>query len=211
MQVGFLPLGLVLGLLLGTVMDPNARADSYWDDFPPPSYFYGGMRGLGGNSGRNQIISLDLDPQNILNSSFRIAARENRFSDVQRFLVQGAEVNSKSGNGETALMFTSRNCSPKAVSLLLNQGAEVNARDFEGRTALMYAAMGSCVSAVELLLKVPGIDLDVIDEARKSAMDYAGDYALLEVGGPAEKIMQLIRMKKKKQSMARTHSSSKSS
>ena len=183
----------ILGFLCVWVVSVTARAESpYWDDYG--SYSYGSSRKSSGGG----VISLDLDPQNNLNSSFRIAARENRFADLQRLLAEGAEVNSRSDGGLTALMYASRNCSVKGVGLLLQHGAEINARDFNGRTALIFAAMDSCEKAAEILLKSQGIDLDASDGAGKTALDYASDSSVPEVGGPSEKIMQLIRSAKRK-------------
>ncbi len=143
-------------------------------------------------------ISLELDPQNILNGSLRIASREGRTHELQTLLKSGADSNSTSDSGETALMLASRNCYPKAVEILLQHNADVNAKDTDGRTALIFAASDSCAKVVELLVKKNNIDLNAKDHIQKSALDYAKDNSILEVGGPSERIINLIQAAKKK-------------
>jgi len=185
----------MIGFVLGVAswMGSTAVADtSLWEGFPSQS-FYPRHR-----SSPQRMISLELDPENILNSSFRIAAREDRLSDVKRFIMQGADIDTRSESGETALMYASRNCSPEMVRLLLRRKAEVNLRDFQGRTALIYAAMESCERVVELLLKKPTLQVDAKDRAKKTASDYAEDNSMLEVDGPSERIISLIRTAKER-------------
>jgi ankyrin repeat protein len=141
----------------------------------------------------NRVISIDFDSQNQLNTSFRIAVRENRLDNAQHFLFQGAEVDSRSPEGETALMYASRNCSYKAVNLLLENKADINLRDEAGRTALIYAARESCVKVVRLLLKSSVIEANVKDNMRKTALDYAYKTSLLEVDGLAEAIIKILQ------------------
>ena len=158
-----------------------------FSDYYPPSWGSGGGRSSG-----SLVISLDLDPQNIINSSFRIAVRESRLKDAQKFLARGAELDSRSGSGETALMYAARNCSEKMVDFLLNQGANVNAVDEEGRTPLIFAARESCSNVVAALVRARGIKLEMRDQTKKTALEYAQETDLLEVGGRSEQIIYLI-------------------
>lgn len=181
----------------------NAKAGlSEWDS-SGWSTSYSDYPSFSGRREGSSVISIDLDPQNILNSSLRIAARENRYNDVNRFLAQGADINSPSDSGETAMMYASRNCTPKLVDFLIRQGANVNAADDEGRTSLMLAAQGSCKDVASLLLKTPGIRFDVRDHANKTALDYASENTLLEVGGPSQRVIQLISSARFKMHLAR--------
>jgi len=162
-------------LLLAT----TARADYY------PGYYWG-------RPSAPPIISLTLDPQESLNSAFRIAAREERKEDLIRFLDQRAEVNSRSDEGETALMYASRNCSEDVVKVLISRKADVNAEDSEGRTALIYAAQDSCAPVIEILLRSAVIRVGHRDKAGKSAKDYAEENAALDVDGPAIEAVRLL-------------------
>ncbi|CDK31054.1 ankyrin repeat domain-containing protein [Candidatus Babela massiliensis] len=56
------------------------------------------------------------------------------------FISRGLNVNAKTNNGNTTLMFASRNDDLDSVKFLIESGAEVNAKNNEGRTALMFAS-----------------------------------------------------------------------
>jgi ankyrin repeat protein len=163
----------------------NARADYPWG-YSPPMYY----------SRRSQttpIISLDLDPKDEMNSSFRIAVREDRLDSLEKLIKAGADLNSQSDRQETALMYACRNCSPKVVEFLLHHGADVNLRDEKGRTALMFATRGSCVEVVKLLLAFRLTRVNLQDNRGRLAMDYAKDASILEVDGPSIKIIHLLQ------------------
>lgn len=170
-------------------------ADYPYYDYSSPHYYggYSGYSGGYGSSSQNSIISLDMNPQDLLNSSFRIAAREERIDDMEKLLQQGANVDSPSEDGQTALLYGARRCSPVVVDFLLKHNANVNAKDAKGRNALIVSARGSCVRVVELLLKKRGLQVDIQDCGRKTALDYALDNSVLEVGGPSQEIVSMIK------------------
>jgi ankyrin repeat protein len=138
------------------------------------------------------VVSLSLDPQDILNSAFRIAAREERLDDMKRLLAQKADINACSDEGETALMYASRNCSTPIVKALLTNDADVNLQDREGRTALIYAAQDSCAPVIQILLMDPKTRLRQKDNFGKAAIDYARENASLDVAGPPIAAIQLL-------------------
>lgn len=168
------------------------------------SYGGGGYGGYGGGYGgsRAPIISLELNAQESLNSSLRVAAREGKLKDLQRMVANGGEINSQSDAGVTALIYASRNCSAKVVEYLLSlrtqdsghqRMVKVNIKDRKGRTALMVAAGSSCPNVVRLLLDVPEIDVNVKDANGLKIRDYALYASNLEVGGPSSETYSLIR------------------
>jgi ankyrin repeat protein len=190
---------LFIGLGFFALLDLYSSAwasgwNTSFSDYYPPSWAGSGR----GSSSSSLVISLDLDPQNIINSSFRVAVREGRLKDAQKFLERGAEIDSRSGSGGTALMYASRNCSKKMVGFLLQQGANVNAVDEEGRTPLIFAARESCSNVVASLVRARGIKLEMRDQTKKTALEYAQESDLLEVGGRSEQIIDLILNAKKR-------------
>jgi ankyrin repeat protein len=139
------------------------------------------------------IISLNADPQSNLNTALRVAAREERLSDVEHFLELGAKINSQDEEGKTALMFAARDCSVKVTELLVEHHAKLNVKDKQGRTALMYAADSGCVDVVEELLSQHAVRIWSKDEMHRTAFDYAKSGATLEVDGPYSRIMELFQ------------------
>ena len=65
----------------------------------------------------------------------------------------GAEVNAKTKDGQTALMYASIKGDPKVVEMLLAKGAEVNVKDNIGKTALILANRMNHPGVRELLIR----------------------------------------------------------
>lgn len=168
--------------------EPQALADFYSSGYFNSGYY----SNYGGRSRSQPILSLSLDPKEILNSGLRIAAREEREEDVLRFLRQKADINSRSDVGETALMYAARNCSTDIVKILLSHGADVNIEDREGRTALIYAAQDSCAPVIEKLLRRTKASINHRDKSGRSAIDYAREGASLDVDGPSLDAVRLL-------------------
>jgi ankyrin repeat protein len=172
---------------------PQALASygSYYPSYPA----YQNYSSYSRRQERSPLISMDLDPKHLLDASFRLAAREERLEDMFRMIKEGADVNSTSDEGQTALMYTSRNCSIQISRELLQLDANVNLTDKEGDSALIYATIESCVPVVKLLLMNPALDLFVRDHEGRTALDYASDAAVIEVGGPANIILSEVPRK----------------
>jgi ankyrin repeat protein len=166
----------------------GSYSGSYYSSPSANSYSY-----RGSSQGSPAVISLELNAQASLNSSLRVAAREERLKDLQRFVAQGGEINSQSETGTSALMYAARNCSLKEVRYLIDAKANVNLKDSRGRTALIYAASNSCVPVVKALLEVPEVEIKAKDHEGKLATDYARSAISLEVGGPASETISAIR------------------
>ena len=73
---------------------------------------------------------------------------------VDRLLKAGADAKALGPNGESMVMFASRNGNPDVIRLLVEAGANVNAREpVRGTTALMWAVEQRHPEAVAALLK----------------------------------------------------------
>jgi ankyrin repeat protein len=85
----------------------------------------------------------------------------------------GAEIDSRDGNGRTALLYASSGPFEETVTLLLTRGAEVNAQgSLEGFTALMTAAAEGQVEVVRRLLD-HGADRSIEDTDGDTALTFA--------------------------------------
>jgi ankyrin repeat protein len=69
-----------------------------------------------------------------------IAIRNGEYSQVQKLLRAGADVNTADIDGTTALMHSVIESDVKMMTLLIERGANVNAKNALDSTALMYAA-----------------------------------------------------------------------
>jgi ankyrin repeat protein len=195
-------------LVFAALVSTTAHADNYYPNYSNSNYtnytnysgsgnyqnYYSGSsyNSYRGSNSAGPIFSLELDPQKSLNESMRVAAREERIQDVTDFITRGADVNSTSETGETALMYASRSCNAEVVHTLLRHRARINQRDANGRTALMYAVSETCLPVVRLLLEIHGTDVRAHDEQKMTALDYAQAEAVTDVDGPAVAIVKLL-------------------
>lgn len=167
-------------------------AYGYYDSGYSHYYPYGSQR-------PTPIISIDLDPQHLIDASFRVAAREDRLNYMLALVKKGANVNSVSDNGRSALMFAARNCSVPIARALIHLNANVNLKDREGDPALVYATLESCLPVVKMLLRRPELEIDERDKSGKTVFDYATDCASLDVDGQAARILELLKRREKMQ------------
>lgn len=80
------------------------------------------------------------------------AAKVGDLEQVQRLIVQGADVNGKAIRDETPLIIASLAGNGEIVNYLLQRGADINARNASGLTALHAAAYGGHTDIVVLLV-----------------------------------------------------------
>ena len=110
---------------------------------------------------------------------FLEAAEKGRISLMLEFLKQGADVNDKDDDGQTALHKAVAGGHRSAVIALLAHGADMGERDAKGRTPLFVAAESGHKELVLLLISPDSVK-DMAGEALKSV----GGDALKAVGLP---------------------------
>ena len=88
-----------------------------------------------------------------VNEDLLEAAKRGDVPAVQRFIADGADVNTKDDNGLTALIAASFNGHKEVVQTLLDQGADVNAKMNDGATASMFAIKNGHKEVRELLVR----------------------------------------------------------
>ena len=108
-------------------------------------------------------------------------------AQVSAKLQDGADVNAKGKDGETALMMAGRAGDFNLVEFLFSKGAHVMQIDSHGRTALTYAAKaghGNCVFVLRGWNKSDTDRIDQTDDEGWSALSYAvasGDTLCVEI------------------------------
>ena len=85
-------------------------------------------------------------------TAFQAALVKGQSEMVQALLDKGADVNAKTRDGDTGLMFASQQNHLDLVRLLLAKGADVNARKENGASALMIASLFGHLGVVQVLL-----------------------------------------------------------
>ena len=115
--------------------------------------------------------------------------------DVLKELINaGADINFQDKFYKTTkLMRSVGDWNPSARRLefskeLLKLGADVNLQDMNGQTALMRAVVMHNVEMVKELLNVEGIKLNIVDNSRRSALNYA-------LGSENPEIIRLFKAK----------------
>ena len=86
-----------------------------------------------------------------------------------------ANINSRTHEGWTALMWAAEKGHILAMWELLRRGAIVNMQNNYGQTALMFASRSGNIATVGLILKKGG-DSTIIDFDKKNALDYANNF-----------------------------------
>ena len=101
------------------------------------------------------------------------AALNGHYQAALRLVNKGAEVDLVDKGGYSALMLAASNNFAQVVELLIEHGADINRVDHtRGWSALIWAAKRGHTATVSVLLK-HGADRSLIDDAGKSALDYA--------------------------------------
>jgi len=106
------------------------------------------------------------------NKQMVIAAEEGDSAKVARLLEQGAEVNTRTPDGTTALMYAAQKGHEGIVKLLLEKDADPNLQPRRGVTALHASAISGYTEIARLLLNA-GADPDLKDLWGISPLHYA--------------------------------------
>lgn len=70
---------------------------------------------------------------------------------VDLLIREGADIDAKNNNGETALMYAAKRGCLSTLAWLLERGADVTAKDKDGKTAIDWAEGIGCEQVVKLL------------------------------------------------------------
>lgn len=87
-----------------------------------------------------------------MRSHFIEAVDAGDFRSVERLIKAGADVNSRDGDGITALMYAAWQGHDQVIKVLLSHAADPNIQDDFGWTALMHAARYNQMDVLPLLL-----------------------------------------------------------
>lgn len=72
---------------------------------------------------------------------------------------------------DDSLLYASKKCQPEIINEILKNGPNINKKDKKGKTSLHYQASNKCYSGIIMLVEA-GIDVDILDNDNKAAIDY---------------------------------------
>lgn len=100
---------------------------------------------------------------------------DNNYPDITKAILdEGADVNIKNFNGNTALMSAAMNGhnEPAILYTMISKGADVNQKNNESQTALMMASRSGNVEMVKIFIS-KGADINANDELGQTPLMYA--------------------------------------
>ena len=116
--------------------------------------------------------------QGQINTRFLDAAAGDDIRTLRDALADGAEVNIRAEDGETALIRAAREGRMVMAEILLGHNASLDLQDRHGRTALFYATRTAHIGLVSMLINA-GADITLEDKNGEKPLDIA-----LENGAP---------------------------
>ena len=132
----------------------------------------------------------DLHARDIFGSEALVYCNISNAEIIHVLVGAGADVNARSNNGMTVLMWAANSSKAPVISALLAAGADVNAADPDGFTSLIWAAQSNGPEEMAALLDA-GADARPRAKNGKSALDYAGQNEKLRGTAVYERLTNL--------------------
>ena len=83
----------------------------------------------------------------------RMVSKNGNLEEAKMLIEQGANINEKSKNGWTALMYACKNGHLEVTKMLLEQGANINEKSKRGWSALMFSCFNGHLEISKMLLE----------------------------------------------------------
>lgn len=110
-----------------------------------------------------------------------ISVSKGSYEMTNFFIENSGNVNCKTLEGITPLIYASKFGYADIVQLLLENGADINQKDNEGRTALEFAVSTNKLDCAQTLVNTKKVDLNKVGNARFSLLHIAAQEGSLEV------------------------------
>lgn len=137
------------------------------------------IRGKTRNESQNEIkniinIGQDIDATSLFQDRllFIEVAKRNDVSAIEALLQKGVDINTKDTDGNTALIWASRNGQRACMQKLVERGAKIDEKNGIGETALIVASRSGYKDIVELLIK-NGADVNLKTNDGNTAFTFA--------------------------------------
>ena len=116
-------------------------------------------------------------------------AEDKDLTKVKQALVDGANINTKTSHGRTALIYAcDHKASPQIAKYLIDNGADLDAQEEDRETALTYASMYGRISIVKYLINA-GADVNKQGGYGRTPLHYAGT-----PGGWSDHYLEIVKL-----------------
>jgi ankyrin repeat protein len=115
-----------------------------------------------------------------LDYNLMIAASKGYLTEVNRFIMKGADIFAETDQGVTPLIFAVANNKTKVSKLLLDYGSDPNKMTLKGETPLIISVKNSNPEIAEALIRA-GAVIDTTDKYDATALHYASAYGNLQI------------------------------
>jgi ankyrin repeat protein len=135
------------------------------------------------NSDTTEIDTTDYVPSYVrgsLDFNLMIASSKGYIQEVNRLIMEGADIFSETEQRVTPLIFAVANNQTKVAQMLIDYGSEVNKETAKHETPLLIAVKNQNVEIAEALIRA-GADIDYTDKFNATPLHYASAYGYFEI------------------------------
>ncbi|UHA75923.1 ankyrin repeat domain-containing protein [Paenibacillus sp. 481] len=115
-----------------------------------------------------------------MNKALLAAAKAGNTADVLKHIAAGANINTRDGQGKTAVMLATVGNHPALVTALIKKGADLNIQDDRKDNPLLYAGAEGLLEIVKLTVQA-GADTTITNRYGGTALIPAADRGHVEV------------------------------
>lgn len=115
-----------------------------------------------------------------MKEQFFKAVVKGDLKEVNRFLDQGIDINSKDSQGRTAIMIATYAKNAEMVKVLIDKGADVNLRDNMKNSPFLYAGAEGYLEILKLTIEA-GADPSIVNRFGGTALIPASEHGYVEV------------------------------
>jgi ankyrin repeat protein len=134
-------------------------------------------------NGQMAIDTSDYVPfytEGAIDYNLMIAASKGYVNEVNRLIMEGADIFAETGQQVTPLIFAVSNNMTKVAKILIDYGSDVNKITLKGETPLIIAVKNENYEIAEALIRA-GAEIDLADRYKATPLHYASAYGYFKM------------------------------